>query len=65
MKMKYPNIDAERARKGMTLDDLASHLGVGRKTLYNWMEKGCIPVSALIGMADCFDCTIDHLLGRS
>ena len=54
-----------RARKGMTLDDLANHLGVGRKTLYNWMEKGCIPVSALIGMADCFDCTIDHLLGRS
>lgn len=63
--MKYPNIDAERARKGMSNDRLAEELGITRKTLYNWMDKGNIPLSALIRMADLFGCTIDYLLGRN
>ena len=29
----YPNIEAERARKGLTKEELASVLGVDRKTL--------------------------------
>lgn len=62
--MKYPNIDAERARKGISNDALAEQLGVSRKTLYNWIDKGNIPTSALIQMADTFDCSIDYLLGR-
>lgn len=62
--MKYPNIEAERARQGMNADDLARRLGVSRKTLYNWTEKGNIPSSALIQMADIFRCSIDYLLGR-
>lgn len=62
--MKYPNIEAERARKGVSKDTLAEKLGVTRKTLYNWMEKGNVPLSALITMADLFDCSIDYLLGR-
>lgn len=62
--MKYPNIDAERARKGMSNDSLAERLGVSRKTLYNWMENGNIPTAALIKMADEFSCSIDYLLGR-
>lgn len=61
--MKYPNIDAERARKGISNDTLAAQLGVSRKTLYNWMDKGNIPTSALIQMADTFNCSIDYLLG--
>ena len=63
--MKYPNIDAERARKGISNDTLAEHLGVSRKTLYNWIDKGNIPTTALIQMADTFDCSIDYLLGRA
>lgn len=63
--MKYPNIDAERARMGISNDALAEKLGVSRKTLYNWIDKGNIPTTALIQMADTFDCTIDYLLGRS
>lgn len=63
--MKYPNIEAERARKGISNDRLAADLGVTRKTLYNWMFKGNIPLSALIQMADLFDCSIDYLLGRN
>lgn len=41
--MKYPNIDAERARHDMSLDSLASQLGVTRKTIYNWIRNGHIP----------------------
>ena len=63
--MKYPNIEAERARKGFSNDSLAKELGVSRKTLFNWMNKGNIPVSALIKMADMFSCTVDYLLGRA
>ena len=62
--MKYPNIDAERARKGINQDSLAEKLGVSRKTLYNWMDNGKIPASALIEMAELFGCSIDYLLGR-
>ena len=62
--MKYPNIDAERARHGLNADELAQKLGVSRKTLYNWTVNGNIPSSALIRMADLFQCTIDYLLGR-
>lgn len=62
--MKYPNIEAERARKGFSNDSLAKALGVSRKTLFNWMDKGNIPVSALIKMSDIFGCTVDYLLGR-
>lgn len=62
--MKYPNIDAERARHGMNMETLAHELGVSRKTLYTWTEKGGIPATALIRMADIFSCSIDYLLGR-
>lgn len=62
--MKYPNIDAERARKGMTKEALAERLGISRKTLYNWVSNGEIPQSALENMADIFGCTVDYLLGR-
>ena len=62
--MKYPNIDAERARHGMSTDDLSQRLGISRKTLYNWISNGSIPATALVQMADIFGCTVDYLLGR-
>lgn len=62
--MKYPNIEAERARRGMSADALAQELGVSRKTLYNWISNGSIPATALIHMADIFQCSVDYLLGR-
>lgn len=62
--MLYPNIAAERARNGLTLDALAAELGVTRKTIYNWENAGNIPASALEKMADLFGCTIDYLLNR-
>ena len=60
--MKYPNIEAERARHGMTAEALAAALGVSRKTLYNWCSSGKIPQSALMTMSQVFNCSIDYLL---
>ena len=36
--MKYPNIEAERARIGMSKDDFAKKLGIATKTYYNWLN---------------------------
>ena len=62
---KYPNIEAERARKNLTQEALADMLGIERKSYYNWLSKGNIPINALIKMSDIFDCSIDYLLGRT
>lgn len=63
--MKYPNIEAERARSGMSKEMLATELGVSRKTLHNWVSTGNIPLVALTKMADMFSCSVDYLLGRA
>jgi len=60
--MKYPNIEAERARHGMSCEQLAAQLGVSRKTIYNWSMSGNIPKSKLEKMADIFQCSTDYLL---
>ena len=62
---KYPNINAERVRKGMTFEDVAKRYGVGRKTVYTWLHKGNIPLRVLCDMSDFFGCSIDYLLGRT
>ena len=61
----YPNIEAERARKGLTKEELASVLGVDRKTLRKWVNVGNIPTDKLKQMANYFGCTTDYLLGIS
>lgn len=63
--MKYPNIDAERARKGLTKTNLAKILNINRKTYYNWVSKGEIPQNKLEEMAELFDVSVDYLLGRT
>lgn len=62
--MRYPNIAAERARAGMNMEEFSVRLGVSRKTVYNWEQKGSIPLSALEKMSEIFGCTVDYLLGR-
>lgn len=61
--MKYPNIDVERVRKNMTRAELAAQLGVGRRTLYNWIESGNIPEAQLTNMSLLFGCSVDYLVG--
>lgn len=63
--MKYPNINAEMARNGFTRGDLAEKLGVTRKTVYNWLTLGKIPMNVVVKLADLFGKPVDYLLGRS
>lgn len=59
----YPNIEAERARNGFTLDEFTKKIGVTRKTYYTWRKKGKIPASKVEKMAELFNCPADYLLG--
>jgi transcriptional regulator with XRE-family HTH domain len=63
--MPYPNINAERSRMGLTIEELAEKLGVTRKTVYNWMVRGNIPQSKLEAMSSLFNCSIDYLLKKN
>lgn len=60
----FPNIDAERARLGMSKIDLAHALGISYSTLKSWMGgKTEIPCSKLIAMTKLFGVSSDYLLG--
>lgn len=59
----YPNIEAERARIGMTIEELADKLNICRKTYYNWVKRGNIPQSKLVILAELFEVSTDYLLG--
>ncbi len=61
----YINIDVERVRLRMTLDELADKIGVERRSIYTWQRNGRFPAIVLAKMADLFDCSIDYLLGRT
>ena len=60
--LPYPNINAERVRMGLTMEDFADELGVTRKTVYNWMAHGNIPQGKLEAMSEMFHCSGDYLL---
>lgn len=61
----YPAIMAEKARLGLTEEELAQRLGVNRTTVYHWLRNGRIPSDQLVQMADLFQCSVDYLLGRT
>ena len=58
----YPNINAERARNGLSVEQLSNMLGITRRTFYNWVTKGRIPQKQLEKMAELFGVSIDYLL---
>lgn len=60
----YPNIDAERSRRGWSRVRLAQELGISYGTMKNWMRGATeIPASKVIEMASLFHCSTDYLLG--
>jgi DNA-binding XRE family transcriptional regulator len=64
--MKYPNIEAERARNAMTKSAMAKAIGVSTDTVNNWQsEKTEIPASKIVALANLFEVTTDYLLGRT
>ena len=59
----YPNIEAERVRKGISREKLAEELNVSISTYYNWLAvRTAIPSTALKKMANIFGANIDYLL---
>ncbi len=60
------NIASERVRLGLSQEALATKLGVSRDSVKDW-ESGetAIRSTALIRMADLFDCSLDYLMARS
>lgn len=63
MMVRYPNIEAERAKVQLTRTKTAQYLGVTRKTFSEWCKNGRIPATALIKLSVLFGCSIDYLLG--
>ena len=64
--MKYPNIEAERARLGLSKDEFAKKLGIETKTFYNWLNGvNPIPSDVLMEMARMSNSTMDYLMGLS
>lgn len=64
--MKYPNIEAERARHNLTRLELSKSLSVSRATYSNWQNgKSEIPGAVIIAMSKLFNVTSDYLLGIS
>lgn len=64
MQFKYPNLEAERARYGLTVEKLTSALGVTRKTYYNWLNNGKIPQSKLEKLSELFGVSVSYLLQK-
>ncbi len=62
--MGYPNLAAERARLGLSVDELAEELHVSRRTLYYWLNSGAFPESAIERMMQLFGCKRDYLLSH-
>ena len=62
--MLYPNIAAELARRHMNQDQLCKELHICRKTLYNWMKNGKIPMKKVEAMAGIFNVSADYLLSH-
>ena len=57
------NIEAERARCGLSRTELAKKLNVSRHTLSNWIDKEkSFPCTYVVQMASIFSCTTDYLL---
>lgn len=61
--MARPNIEAERARLGMTKGQMCEALGVTSKTYISYIEGGNIPSSALEKLREMTGKSIDYLLG--
>ena len=63
--MNYPNIEAERARAGLSKKAVAEHIGVNVRTYQNWQGgRNHIPSDKLCALCDLLGCSADYLLGR-
>ena len=62
---RYPNLRAEMARAGVSVADIAERVGVGKSTVYSWMNGSSdFTVSDAFNVAGMFDCSVDYLFAR-
>lgn len=61
--MRYPNIEAERARSGLTKGAMCQKIGISRNTYTN-MQSGIheASVRTFVELSNLFGCTVDKLL---
>ncbi|MBR3422662.1 MAG: helix-turn-helix transcriptional regulator [Ruminococcus sp.] len=62
----YNCIEAERARRKLTILEFSELIGVSEKTYRNWRDSAK-PISSnlLIKISNVFGCSVDYLLGLS
>lgn len=62
--MRYPNIEAERARRGMSKREFAALLGMSYDKFRRW-QNGRSDISSvqLIQLAQTWNLSIDYLVG--
>ena len=64
--MAYPNIEAERARIGMTRTALAEEMNISLNTYKKYVSgEASIPSEKLVLLHRLFGVSIDYLLGLS
>jgi DNA-binding XRE family transcriptional regulator len=61
--MARPNIEAERARMGMTKGQMCEALGVTSKTYISYISGGVIPSTVLEKLHAMTGKSVDYLLG--
>ncbi len=57
------NIEAERARRNFTKEEISKLLGITSKTYLGYTRGKPIPSTILVKMSKLFNCTVDYLLG--
>lgn len=60
------NMKAERARLGLTIEDVAKEVGVNRNSVFRW-ESGEVEPTAenLEKLARLYGCTVEYLLEQT
>ena len=58
------NMRAERARRGLTVEELAEKIGVNRSTVNRWETGQSAPTAdSLVRLAQFFQATPEYLMG--
>ena len=62
--MRYPVVEKERLKRGLTVAELADKLGICRKTYYNWQNRGGMPQRAVVKLSALFGISSDAVLSH-
>lgn len=57
------NIEAERARSGLTKEEMSETLGITSTTYLSYVRQENPPTRVLLRMREVFGCSVDYLLG--